>query len=179
MSRDGHIDYSKYNETELMEALGTIDRLNFPVNYANLTERLRFVRAEKPKSRVESGGPPALIAVYETAEYRPNIVPVVTRIAHSASALCLLAYGVFGLLLGDIYVPGRATEGMHFHGSAAVAMFCAMLAAIAILVSTVIDHYDKRPNERGYGRFAKRAEFVAWTFFVFAGIVEIFLNRKP
>lgn len=179
MSRDGHIDYSKYSETDLMEALGTIDRLNFPINHAKLTERLKSIRAEKPKPRTEPNGPPALIAVYETTEFRPNVVPLPTRLAHSASALFLLGYGVIGLLQDDIYVPGRASKGMHLHWSAAVAMFCAMLTAAAILVSTVVNHYDKRPNERGYGGFVKTAEFVAWTFFIFAVLVEIFLNRKP
>ena len=179
MSRDGHIDYSKYSEIDLTEALGTVDRLNFPINHAKIVERLNSIRAQKSLFAVESVSRPALIAVYETTEYRPNIIPLSTRIAHSASALFLLGYGVIGLFQDDIYVPGRASKGMHLHGSAAIAMFCAMLAAVAILVSTVMDHYDKRPNEGIYGRFAKRAEFLAWTFFIFAGLIEIFLNRAP
>lgn len=51
-------------------------------------------------------------------------------------------------------------------------MAAAMLCAVAVLVSAVVDHYDKRDNEAAYRRFAARGYEAAWTL----GIVAILMH---
>lgn len=110
--------------------------------------------------------------------YQPNVVPRGVRLGRTAAALFVLAYAVYGLLIDDLVIEfpvrQRSTLGgaLHLHGVVAWTMAAAMLCAVAVLVSAVVDHYDKRDNEAAYRRFAARGYEAAWTL----GIVAILMH---
>jgi len=106
----------------------------------------------------------------------PNHIPSKTRLRYFLSSLVLLGYGALGLYLDDLFVPTRrsgSTTGLHLHGTAALLMYAAMLTAAANMISVVIDHYDMRPNERRYRRFAFWSEIAAWLLAVCAVVVYV------
>ena len=49
MSEDGQIDYSEYSLNELKETSSTIDKAQYPVNYANLLAAIQTKELEEPK----------------------------------------------------------------------------------------------------------------------------------
>lgn len=60
---DGRIDYSNYTEGELLEALGTIDRDRYPVNFERLQTVLKVRRETKPLSASEADTAASLAAI--------------------------------------------------------------------------------------------------------------------
>ena len=82
--------------------------------------------------------------------------------------MCLLGYGIVGLIRNDIYIPGRRTDGAHFHGIPAVFMFAAMVCAGLVLLAVAFDHCDRRNNERPYKRYARVLQIVGWSLFAIA-----------
>ena len=96
------------------------------------------------------------------------------------SATLLFAYGTFCWISNHFFVPidfnrGRRLEGIHLYDSAAWFMYGAVICACLIMVSVVVDHYDKRPNEHSYTRFAKVAMYAGFCFFllsVFAWLTD-------
>lgn len=110
--------------------------------------------------------------------YQPNVVPRGTRLGRTAAALFVLAYAVYGLLIDDLVIelPVRKHTplggALHLHGAVAWTMAAAMLCAVAVLLSAVMDHYDTRDNEAAYQRFAARGYKAAWTL----GIVAMLMH---
>jgi hypothetical protein len=83
--------------------------------------------------------------------YTPNHIPAEQRFVLIALAVGLLIYGLVGLLIDDLYIPGRRRQpGTHLHGGSAMAMFAAMALGVATAFVVVADHYDQRNNERNY-----------------------------
>jgi hypothetical protein len=116
-------------------------------------------------------GPPRIHTHLPTA-YLPNHIPLAKRVFHSVLAIALIAYGARGVWVDDIVMPGKR-RSVHFHGAAAIVMFGALLAASAVLGSTVVDHYDRRDNERYYRAFAERGQIVACILFGLAIVLVI------
>lgn len=97
--------------------------------------------------------------------YKPNEIPLTDRVSHSLLAAGLLVVGVWGLLDDDIPIRVRgAPFEFHMHGLSAWLLFISLLAFCALSASTVMDHYDRRDNERHYQIFARRAGYVGWIF---------------
>lgn len=98
--------------------------------------------------------------------YTPNHISLGERVIHILLSVFIIGYGVIGLLADDIFLPARGGgRGIHLHGTPAVLMFIAMMCATVVFISVVIDHYDKRDNERYYRFSARLGEFAGWTFF--------------
>lgn len=108
------------------------------------------------------------IGTYIEGKYVPNIIPLGKRIWNILSSLFLLAYGAYGLWIGDIYIPGKRGSGTHLHGLAAWAMYAAFIAACLAMLSIIVDHFDKRDNEARYKYFADKCNTV--------GLVLIFVS---
>lgn len=83
-------------------------------------------------------------------KYTPNKIPEIERIISIVASVSLAAYGIIGLLIDDIYVPGKRGPGSHLHGIAAYIMFAAIFCFIINFLSVIVDHYDERDNERYY-----------------------------
>lgn len=86
----------------------------------------------------------------------------------------LLAYGAIGLYYDDIYVPGKHSKGIHFHGIAAWIMFGAFVCAALNLVSIFGDHYDPDGTGRHYHIFARTTQILGWSMFAGAMVCQIF-----
>jgi hypothetical protein len=52
-------------------------------------------------------------------------------------------------------------------------MYGAMICACLVMLSVVVDHYDKRNNETNYQFFAGVFRFLGWVFFVLSLIMAI------
>ena len=107
--------------------------------------------------------------------YVPNRIPRTTRVVHVVLALLLLGWGTFGVLKNDLLYPGRWNTNFHLTGLSAWLMYGAMLCGSAVLLSVVVDHYDRRNNERAYRTFAKATQTAGWTLF-FAALVVFMLT---
>jgi hypothetical protein len=170
---DGNIDYSRYTLCELEEALAGINRHKYPKNHANLQaayERLISATPVAPKTEQ----PPAFDEfeedqsrpTNESGRYTPNHIPKDERASHIIFSLLLLAYGSYGVWANDLYVPGRRSKGIHLHDAPAWVMYGAILCACLVMLSVVVDHYDRRNNETNYRLFAGVLKGIGWMLFV-------------
>ncbi|WP_202842208.1 hypothetical protein [Luteimonas saliphila] len=102
------------------------------------------------------------------ADYTPNHISGSERFISVLYAVVIIAIGVLGLTTGDLLIPGRRTSGptgVALQGPAAWAMYAAMVCACAVLLSVVVDHYDRRDNEIDYRRFARIGKVLGWCLF--------------
>ena len=105
--------------------------------------------------------------------YVPNYIPAKERIQHLIFSVLLFSYGSFGVYINDLYIPGKRSRGIHLHNLSAWIMFGAMICACLIMLSVIVDHYDKRNNERNFRSFAKFFKIMGWGFFVVSLILGI------
>lgn len=85
-----------------------------------------------------------------------------------AGALLLIAYGTYGILKNDVYLPGKRGQGVHFTGLTAWLAFAAMVLAALHFLAGVVDHYDRRNNEARYRDFSMYTLALACTLFIVA-----------
>ena len=104
----------------------------------------------------------------------PNHIPKGERIGYIIFSLLLLAYGTYGVWVNDLFVPGRRSRGIHLHDGTAWMMYGAIICACLVMLSVVVDHYDRRNNERHYRVFAAVGEYVGWTLFVLSLLWSLF-----
>ena len=165
--RDGDLDFSKYTFRELEEALAGINPHKYPKNYANLcAAHARLKTTLPPMPRVEpdepitddSRPPPKYD---ESGRYVPNHIDAGDRARYMLFSLLLAAYGGYGVWVDDLYIPTRR-GGIHFHGAPAWMHYGAFLCACLVMLSVVVDHYDRRENEPGYRKFAELFRGIGW-----------------
>jgi hypothetical protein len=109
--------------------------------------------------------------------HTPNHIPASERALHVLFSLLLFAYGSYGLWVDDLYIPGKRSRGIHLHDVPAWVMYGAMICACAVMLSVVIDHYDKRNNETNYRLFANVAKYCGWALFVLSLVLAIFFDK--
>lgn len=97
--------------------------------------------------------------------YIPNVIPEEERRANIIFSVLLFAYGSYGVWVNDLYIPGKRSRGVHLHDVPAWIMYAAMICACVVMLSVVVDHYDRRNNERHYRTFAEAGKFVGWGLF--------------
>jgi len=102
----------------------------------------------------------------ETKEYIPNKVPLKKRASNIFQSVLFIVYGGYSFYIGSLYIPGRTTNGVHLSGLQANLVYISMILAVLGMISTILDHYDKRDNERMYNNFTKFANFIALLFLV-------------
>lgn len=103
-------------------------------------------------------------------EYQPNQIPAAERWNNFFSASALLAYGAVSTYLDDFFLPGKRGNGIHLHGLPVVVMFAAVICATLVLTLTIVDHYDRRDNERHYQITAKYLRLTGW---ILAGVAVL------
>ncbi|MBX9903674.1 MAG: hypothetical protein K2Y31_04905 [Burkholderiales bacterium] len=90
------------------------------------------------------------------AHYTPNAVPLRTRFFNILLALFFVAYSGYCLWIGQMYFPfiNKYAPGQSmaitFQGAETWVMAAALLSSVLFCVLSVVDHYDKRRNERSY-----------------------------
>jgi hypothetical protein len=97
----------------------------------------------------------------------PNSISSQQRLFNALAAVFLLAYSSFGMYEGQIYVPGKYGNGRNVTGASAWCLYAAMLCAATYLVLQIIDHYDRRNNERVYADLGEAVAIVgvlSWLF---------------
>jgi hypothetical protein len=88
--------------------------------------------------------------------WRPNSVSLGERIFCVLVASVLLARGASGFLYARLEVsPPRQRTALLLQGGPAWLMAAAMVIGACVLLSVVIDHYDRRNNERVYRIFRR------------------------
>lgn len=110
--------------------------------------------------------------------YTPNHIDSSTRIGNLFLSACLLGYGIYGVYVDDIYIPGKRSPGTHFHGEPAWFLCAAMVCSALNMLSVVVDHYDIRNNEINYKRFATVTQVLSWTFFLLGLLLDVFVWHK-
>lgn len=110
--------------------------------------------------------------------YTPNHISSGERTLNIIFSAILLTYGTVGVIIDDLYIPGKRRPGIHFHGEPAWIMYGAFLCATANLLSVVIDHYDKRNNETNYKVFTRVTQIAGWTLFALSLILDLFVFNK-
>jgi hypothetical protein len=99
-------------------------------------------------------------------------VPLNVRLAYVGGSAALIVWGALGAWLDDIYLAGSG-GGVHFHGIGMWFIAGSMVGAAMTMLSVVADHYDKRPNERTYKRFARVTFALSLLSFAAAFILSI------
>ena len=97
--------------------------------------------------------------------YSPNKIPFSERLVNKILSVLLLLYGSYGVYVNDLYISGKRTSGIHLHDESAIIMYGAFICGILVLLSVVIDHYDKRDNEHTYQIFAQVFKYLGWGLF--------------
>lgn len=109
----------------------------------------------------------------EADGYVPNHIPAKERAGNLIFSVLLFLYGTYGVYVNDLYIPGKRSKGVHLHDLAAWAMYGAIICACLVMISVIVDHYDKRNNERRYREFANTAKFFGWGCFVVSLVLMI------
>jgi TRAP-type C4-dicarboxylate transport system permease small subunit len=105
--------------------------------------------------------------------HTPNHIPKSARITYIVFSLFMFAYGSYGVWVNDLYLPSKRSRGMHLHDTPAWVMYGAILCACLVMLSVVIDHYDRRNNERHYRLFADVFKYIGWGLFGFSLLMAI------
>lgn len=71
------------------------------------------------------------------------------------AALLLVIYGFHGLLVDDIYIPGKRSPGHHYRGAPAFVALPMIISFASVLITVAFARYDPRQNTLVAGRFAK------------------------
>jgi hypothetical protein len=71
------------------------------------------------------------------------------------AALSLVIYGFHGMLVDDIYLPGKGSPGHHYRGASAFVVFPMIISFASVLITVAFARYDPRQNTLVAGRFAK------------------------
>lgn len=92
---------------------------------------------------------------------KPNTIPPGERFVNLLLALVLVAIGVVGLVQGQLEVaPPKSRIGLVLYDAPLWLLVASLLTGAAVLLSVVIDHYDRRDNERWYQLFKRGAVFL-------------------
>ncbi|MCM2289413.1 MAG: hypothetical protein NDI67_10325 [Sulfuritalea sp.] len=112
----------------------------------------------------------------EIKPYKPNVVSTADRVFNSLLGALLSIYGVVGLLTAHVDLNGRRIRIAVLEGGPAWLMAAAMLVGAVVLYSVVIDHYDRRNNERYYQTFHWIATRLGWCLAMSALVLHLYLG---
>ncbi|WP_394136452.1 hypothetical protein [Aliivibrio fischeri] len=100
--------------------------------------------------------------------YKPNELPKQLRITFISIAVLLFLYGVYGVYVNGLYIPGKRSDGILLKDEPALVMLGAFICFGLSLISMVVDHYDKRDNEYSYHLVLRLLAFFSWFFGIWA-----------
>ena len=87
--------------------------------------------------------------------YKPNVISRGERIFNIILGLGLIVYGVVGLVTARLNLGGGRSRLPLLEGGSAWLMSAALIVGAIVLFSVVLDHYDKRNNEKYYDGFKR------------------------
>ena len=185
--KDGEIDYSKYTQREIEEALAAVDAGKYPKNHANLRVAYQRLTENHPPAPATDrlvaehvqpeDEPPPTPKYDEHGRYVPNHIPAGERLGLTGFSLLLLGYGGYGVWRNDLYLPAKR-GGIHLHDVSAWAMFGAIACACLVMLVLVVDHYDRRDNELDYWRASRVIRRIGWAFFALSLILSLAMAAR-
>jgi uncharacterized membrane protein len=90
----------------------------------------------------------------EDEPWKPNSISVSERVFNLVLAIALLVQGVIGFYFAEVRLtPPKQKAAILFREGPAWLMAAAMVVGALVLISVVIDHYDRRQNEHAYKSF--------------------------
>ena len=104
--------------------------------------------------------------------HKPNVVPANVRVALTIAAVCLIAYMCAGMATGYTYLPGKR-GGFLLSGFPTLLVVLAASGLFVAALLTIVDHYDKRPNEASYKSLRTSCLKSALYLFIAAPFVEL------
>lgn len=113
--------------------------------------------------------------VVQANAYIPNAFSSAKLLFNYLAALALFAYGTYGIYINDLWLPlGPYGVGWrsHFSDGSALLLYAALICGCLILLSVVVDHYDKRNNEQRYEDFATLLSWLGALLFVAASFLH-------
>ena len=105
-------------------------------------------------------------------KHTPNVVPAPIRLTLAVCAVGLLAYMCAGLATGYTYIPGKR-GGFLLSAIPTLLIVGAASALFLTALLTIVDHYDKRPNEPSYSAARRLCLKAALYLFVAAPFIEV------
>ncbi|MDH4319742.1 MAG: hypothetical protein OEV64_15275 [Desulfobulbaceae bacterium] len=125
-------------------------------------------------SKLDSPATPLaeLVQRFNSGPYLPNTVSEMKQAVNILLSLGIVAYVVHGLVVDSLLVPAKRGEYLEFHGYSAYILAFSALLMVLNIISTVVDHYDRRNNEIKYVQAKKILFRSAWAVWV----VAIFFN---
>lgn len=107
-------------------------------------------------------------------KYTPNSIPLKARIWLAAGIVVFLLFATAELFIGYTYLPGR-NGGFLISGFPTLLLVFASLSLCLAMALTIVDHYDKRPNEHMYKQAKKLCYYTTFYLVIAAPAVE-FVN---
>ncbi len=116
----------------------------------------------------------------EEGVYIPNQIPKSTRAFNSIVSIIITSYGGYGLWVNELWVPWNRRVSVILSGAPAVLMFLAIVCAVTVMVTEIIDHYDTRENEHRYYKVASAFKYIGYALFIiafFSGLASNAINE--
>lgn len=107
-----------------------------------------------------------------TENHKPNVVSAKLRVFLTVAAIFLLGYMCAELTSGYTFIPGKR-GGFLLSGLPTLLIVISASGLFLAALLTIIDHYDKRPNEESYSLLRKRCLKSALYLFFAAPLVEL------
>ncbi|MFT6330479.1 MAG: hypothetical protein ACJAYN_002423 [Bermanella sp.] len=82
----------------------------------------------------------------------------------------------YGIWVNELWIPWVRRVSVTLSGFPALLMFMAILCAVTVLVTEIIDHYDTRENERTYNKVALIFQYLGIALFVIAFLSGLVSN---
>jgi len=113
----------------------------------------------------------------DSGTWKPNAVPLSDRIFNLVLALALLAQGFVGFYFGRLELsPPKQKAYIVFREGAAWLMAAAMVVGALVLISVIVDHYDRRDNENSYKLFKWLAVRLGVCLFTASLVAHIYIS---
>ena len=110
----------------------------------------------------------------ESAPFKPfeQTVPTWQWLLYGAVAAACFLYATYGLVMGEMYLPGKRGASQTLHGSSAMSLAAAFLC-IAIHLSMSLLGYPGRPDAtKLHEAFAKYTKYAAIALFFVALLTQ-------
>jgi uncharacterized membrane protein len=113
-------------------------------------------------------------------EYRPNQISPMTRLFNLVWVILLVSIAIYAWVNGSLLIPGKGdSAGLLFTGFSLWLFLLAIVSAAINSIITIVDHYDKRDNERRYRSFSRLLNILGLTLVIAASSYQFVQNQKP
>ncbi|GEM_PF-2118793 len=104
--------------------------------------------------------------------HKPNVIPLKGRVALAMGVFFLFVFVLAEVATGYTYLPTKR-GGLLLSGIPTLLIAFSAIALIVASLLTIVDHYDRRPNEASYKRARSGCFKTALFLFLSAPVVEL------